>query len=73
MEVIRSVSGPEIPIYAWQSGSTCSVIYRYGPEYLGGLGDFAKKIEELGISDEKERKEKAEEVIISCFLHQADH
>lgn len=67
MEVIRSISGPNCPIYTWQSGSTTAIIYLFGPEHLGGTGDLAAKIQAIETDDENERYEKAQAVSSISF------
>lgn len=62
MLFIRSTSGPKIPIYTWQSGSTSIILYHFGPEHLSGNGDLAQKIEAIEASDEQERFDKAQNV-----------
>ncbi|OCB90742.1 UDP-Glycosyltransferase/glycogen phosphorylase [Sanghuangporus baumii] len=44
---IRSISGIEVPVYAWQSGAATAVLYLFGPENLGGNGDLAEKINKI--------------------------
>ena len=59
MKPIRSIAGSGVPVYAWQSSSVSGCIYMFGPEDLGGLGDFAKKLEMIKETDEKVYFEKA--------------
>ena len=42
---IRRVA-PDVKIYTWFSGSAYNLMYLFGPENLGGLGNLLPKIEE---------------------------
>lgn len=64
---IRSISGAEVPVYAWQSASATAVLYLFGPEYLGGNGDLAEKISKITAEDPTVRDQEIEAV--RCFLH----
>ncbi|KAL5527981.1 hypothetical protein ACEPAG_6782 [Sanghuangporus baumii] len=48
---IRSISGSEVPVYAWQSGSATAVLYLFGPETFGGKGDLAEKLSKITAED----------------------
>lgn len=63
MKPIRSITGPNVPIYAWQSASTSACLCLFGPEYLGGHGDLAKKLEAITGTEEKTRYDEAQKVL----------
>ena len=44
-----------MPIYAWQSGSASAIMYLFGPEEFGGLGDLLQKVEDIKAESEEER------------------
>lgn len=71
MKVIREISGNTVPIYAWQSGSISGIIFLFGPEYLGGNGDLAKKLELINAVDENERYEEGQKVMLILSVHHA--
>ncbi|PAV19567.1 UDP-Glycosyltransferase glycogen phosphorylase [Pyrrhoderma noxium] len=52
---VRSISGKNVPIYAWQTGAAAAVLYMFGPEHLGGLGDLVEKLEKIEAEDEETR------------------
>ncbi|KAF8965577.1 CobB/CobQ-like glutamine amidotransferase domain-containing protein [Flammula alnicola] len=41
----RAITGDSVPVIAWASGGTSSMIRFFGPENIGGLGDFGAKID----------------------------
>ena len=47
MKIIRSISGSEVPVYAFQHASASAALHFFGPESMGGLGDLASKIDEV--------------------------
>ncbi|KAL5487463.1 hypothetical protein ACEPAI_5571 [Sanghuangporus weigelae] len=53
---IRSISGSEVPVYAWQSASATAVLYLYGPETFGGKGDLAEKLSKITTKDANARE-----------------
>ena len=58
MKGFRSISGKNVPIYAWQTAAAASILYTFGPERLGGLGDLVEKFEKIEAEDEEaEEKE----------------
>ena len=63
---IRSISGNNVPIYAWQTGAAAAVIYMFGPEHLGGHGDLVEKLEKVKAEDEETRDK--EILKVSLFL-----
>lgn len=67
MKPIKEISGNTTPIYAWQSCSTAATIFLSGPEYLGGNGDLAKKLEAITAVDEQERFDEAQKVTMTFF------
>lgn len=34
-----------MPVFAWFTGGVSTIIRLFGPEYMGGLGDFSEKVE----------------------------
>ena len=62
MKPIRSITGSNVPIYAWQSASTSACLCLFGPEYLGGHGDLAEKLEKIVQKDEKAQFNQAQKV-----------
>ncbi|PAV19564.1 UDP-Glycosyltransferase glycogen phosphorylase [Pyrrhoderma noxium] len=52
---IRSISGGNVPIYAWQTAAAVAVLYMFGPEHLGGNGDLVEKLEKIEAEDEETR------------------
>lgn len=68
MKPIRSITGPSVPIYAWQSASVSGCICLFGPEKLDGLGDLAKTLETITEADEKARFDEAQRVCVpKCY------
>ena len=65
MKPIRSITGPSVPVFAWQSASVSGCICMFGPEDLGGLGDLAKKLEMIKETDEKARFDEAQKVSVN--------
>ncbi|KAL5529835.1 hypothetical protein ACEPAF_6092 [Sanghuangporus sanghuang] len=59
---IRSISGTEVPVYAWQSGSATAVLYLCGPETFGGKGDLAEKFSKVTAEDANAREKVIEMV-----------
>ena len=55
MKGFRSISGKNVPIYAWQTAAAASILYTFGPERLGGLGDLVEKLEKIEAEDEETR------------------
>ncbi|PAV19566.1 UDP-Glycosyltransferase glycogen phosphorylase [Pyrrhoderma noxium] len=51
----RSISGKNVPIYAWQTAAAAAILYIFGPERLGGLGDLVEKLEKIEAEDEEAR------------------
>lgn len=41
----RTLGGQSIRIFAWATGAPAAITRMWGPEYLGGLGDFEAKVE----------------------------
>ncbi|KJA21667.1 glycosyltransferase family 1 protein [Hypholoma sublateritium FD-334 SS-4] len=41
----RALGGESIRIFAWATGAPAAITRMWGPEYLGGLGDFEAKVE----------------------------
>lgn len=44
MFATRALTGASVPIVCFATGSALSIIRLYGPETLGGLGDFTAKV-----------------------------
>ena len=65
---IRSISGNNVPIYAWQTGAAAAVIYMFGPEHLGGHGDLVEKLEKIEAEDEETRDKEIIKVGVSLIL-----
>ena len=66
MKGFRSISGKNVPIYAWQTAAAASILYTFGPERLGGLGDLVEKLEKIEAEDEEARDK--EILRVSFFL-----
>lgn len=62
MKGVRSISGQNVPIYAWQSGAAIAVLYLFAPESIGGNGDLAAKFAAITDEDPEERDRKMIEV-----------
>ncbi|KAF8965570.1 hypothetical protein BDZ97DRAFT_1757126 [Flammula alnicola] len=45
LRATRAITGYSVPVIAWASGGTSSMIRLFGPENIGGLGDFGAKID----------------------------
>ena len=65
---IRSISGNNVPIYAWQTGAAAAVIYMFGPEHLGGHGDLVEKLEKIEAEDEETRDKEIVKVGVPLIL-----
>ncbi len=39
------MGGQSIRIFAWATGAPAAITRMWGPEYLGGLGNFEAKVE----------------------------
>lgn len=59
---IRGISGSSVPVYAWQSCASASLLFLSGPEEFGGYGDLAEKIEKIEAEDDETREEKICEI-----------
>ena len=46
MKATRAISGRFVPIIAFGAGGAASYIRQFGPESIGGVGDFVSKIDE---------------------------
>lgn len=44
---IRKISGSNVPVLAWNTGSLNAILHYFGPPSLGGLGNLPLKAEEL--------------------------
>ena len=57
MHATRAISGYSVPIIGCVIGGVGAVLRRYGPESMGGVGDFGAKIDaetaRAGLSDEE--------------------
>ena len=62
MQAIREVTGKEIPILNWYSGSALFNLRIFGPEKLGGLGNGLEKAHSLAETTGKHVDEVAKEV-----------
>ena len=62
MKGIRSISGKTAPVYAWQSCASAAVLEMFGPENMGGHGNFRKKVEAIKDDDEEQWKSKVTQV-----------
>ena len=65
---IRSISGKNVPIYAWQTGAAAAVLYIFGPEHPGGHGDLVEKCEKIEAEDEETRDKEIIKVGVSLIL-----
>ena len=65
---IRSISGGNVPIYAWQTAAAVAVLYMFGPEHLGGNGDLVEKLEKIEAEDEETRDKEIVKVGVSLIL-----
>ncbi|KAJ6577343.1 UDP-Glycosyltransferase/glycogen phosphorylase [Mycena capillaripes] len=45
MQATRALSGTSVPIIAWVTGGASTIIRLFGPESMGGLGNFGAKID----------------------------
>ncbi|KDR73124.1 hypothetical protein GALMADRAFT_158263 [Galerina marginata CBS 339.88] len=45
LDATRAITGHSVPIMAWITGHTSSIIRMFGPESLGGRGDIGAKID----------------------------
>jgi len=75
MAVTRAITGKSVPILAWITGFSSSLIRQLGPEKLGGIGNLGPKIDEEvartgGSPDEIGDKVRMfHELYKSCFIH----
>jgi hypothetical protein len=46
LQATRALSGTSVPIIAFLPGPSTSFIRGFGPESLGGMGDFEKRVED---------------------------
>ena len=67
MKGIRSISGRNVPIYAWESGAASACMYLFGPEQFGGAGDLLQKVQEIKAENEEERKKEIKRVRLYLF------
>lgn len=65
---IRKVTDGKVPIYGFVSGGAITTLNFFGPENLGGYGDFAAKLQAIEHLDEKTRKEEASKVRIRARI-----
>ncbi|KAJ7671650.1 UDP-Glycosyltransferase/glycogen phosphorylase [Mycena polygramma] len=45
MQATRALSGTSVPVIAWVTGGASTIIRLFGPETMGGLGNFGAKID----------------------------
>ncbi|KAJ6612282.1 hypothetical protein B0H10DRAFT_2223288 [Mycena sp. CBHHK59/15] len=45
MQATRALSGHSVPIIAWVTGGASTTIRLFGPESLGGVGNFSARID----------------------------
>ena len=63
-QVVRSLSGESVPIFAWNCGAAFAVLMLYGPEPLGGAGDLAAKLERMKVEEGETISDAADKVVI---------
>ena len=68
MKGFRSISGKNVPIYAWQTAAAASILYTFGLERLGGLGDLVEKLENVRAEDEETRDKEILKVSLFCSM-----
>ena len=59
---IRSITGCAVPVYVWQPASAAGIMFRFGPEIYGGMGDLSEKIKSITADDEVTFNEETEKV-----------
>ncbi len=42
----REIAGDSVRIFTWATGAPAAITRIWGPEHLGGLGDFPARVEE---------------------------
>ncbi|KAJ6460357.1 hypothetical protein C8R47DRAFT_1242821 [Mycena vitilis] len=45
LQATRALSGTSVPVIAWVTGGASTIIRLFGPESMGGLGNFGAKID----------------------------
>lgn len=63
LEVIRSISGANVSVYAWNSGGACPILFLFGPESSGGNGDLGEKVKAINAENKEEWGRQAMKVI----------
>lgn len=64
LRATRAISGKSIPIFAFVSSSASAMIRLFGPESLGGLGDFGARTDAEALRTGRKPEEIGDEVCI---------
>lgn len=74
MFATRALTGASVPVVCFATGSALSIIRLWGPESLGGLGDFtAKVVAEAQLTGESQNETGGKACPFGSFKFTADH
>lgn len=77
LQATRAISGNSIPVFAWITGGASTTIRLFGPESIGGLGNFGARIDAEATRTGKPAEEIGDSVshlsrfdmTCSCYIH----